>query len=943
MVTSTGTFVSCKDYDDDIDAINKELTDLKSQLDALQTKFEAGKYITGVTKTDNGLTIALNDGTSYEVTNGQDGTPGEKGEAGSKVTVNEDGYWVIDDVVTEYVAVKKDQVGGSITIKTPTVSEDGCWVFYDEKGEAHPTTIKVAPVVAVENADKSFTLTVYDAEGKAQTIKLPTAASLLTELDLMGWAEVADASDNFSESDIKTTTVLDVKFKHVDKIIKVYDGNKETTWSAQKDVVKKQVLTTLSPLDIKLVARIAPASVDWADFSFTLQDSKGAKLPITLKTAEAFTGTLTRATANSSIGFIPMDVVADTYNSAAAYKALFNANAANSLYSLVEASGYRSTYGVRVTANDAITINQQNVVAVNPKGTVVSGSSTGDGSQADAFVIDLNTPTRLVFGSKPEYVYDYYVEPVDPKVAAEFGFSTDKKAGTITMTKASDLVSKAGMELYVYALHIDGKIYRTNVWVKPSSIMSTGVVLKAGDKTISPILDANGVITRAGETTFTVSLDEMFANMSQTDKDRWLSTVMGANAGAEVVKVEAANEAPLATNYSIDYLDKDGYTTADNSKAVALRVYAKYKATNTAVTPNVDYAILTPEKEYTMTVNFKHTETTGSSVLNTVKVTFTPVLPDLSTFLAKKTGYWNDNILMAYFNDPTNAEQVAGTTLASTFEIKKGFSTFGKVDAAQSAIATITLGLDGAQKLADDKPVVVYTSAGIDQINSLAVINSNEIELKTAHKDANGKVRAYNEDLNVIVAIDYLGVYNYKETATYKEQLKNANFQINVQSALIAGAIKALGSTSIAMTPAAAGEVWKLTAEHVSGYTYSNNQETPYNIFQEWLMISATPETFDAKYKYTYIKDVTFSSVDTDYYVITDKAGDAVSEANNEAGVNAIAPELDSDNKEIASYLPLKSVNTTEHIKTTLKITVEDMYGYKKTFNVPLEINPASK
>ena len=34
MVTSTGTFVSCKDYDDDIDEINKELTEssLRSQL-----------------------------------------------------------------------------------------------------------------------------------------------------------------------------------------------------------------------------------------------------------------------------------------------------------------------------------------------------------------------------------------------------------------------------------------------------------------------------------------------------------------------------------------------------------------------------------------------------------------------------------------------------------------------------------------------------------------------------------------------------------------------------------------------------------------------------------------------------------------------------------------------------------------------------------------------
>ena len=32
MVSSTGTFVSCKDYDDDIDRIDTELGDLKSKL-----------------------------------------------------------------------------------------------------------------------------------------------------------------------------------------------------------------------------------------------------------------------------------------------------------------------------------------------------------------------------------------------------------------------------------------------------------------------------------------------------------------------------------------------------------------------------------------------------------------------------------------------------------------------------------------------------------------------------------------------------------------------------------------------------------------------------------------------------------------------------------------------------------------------------------------------
>ena len=42
MVSSTGTFVSCKDYDDDIDNINKELTDIKSKLSDLESKAASG-------------------------------------------------------------------------------------------------------------------------------------------------------------------------------------------------------------------------------------------------------------------------------------------------------------------------------------------------------------------------------------------------------------------------------------------------------------------------------------------------------------------------------------------------------------------------------------------------------------------------------------------------------------------------------------------------------------------------------------------------------------------------------------------------------------------------------------------------------------------------------------------------------------------------------------
>ena len=55
MVSSTGTFVSCKDYDDDIDNINKELSTLKGDLSALQAKVNEGKWITSLAPTTGGF------------------------------------------------------------------------------------------------------------------------------------------------------------------------------------------------------------------------------------------------------------------------------------------------------------------------------------------------------------------------------------------------------------------------------------------------------------------------------------------------------------------------------------------------------------------------------------------------------------------------------------------------------------------------------------------------------------------------------------------------------------------------------------------------------------------------------------------------------------------------------------------------------------------------
>ena len=45
MVSSTGTFVSCKDYDDDIDEINDKISGIESTIAELQKKIGDGAYV----------------------------------------------------------------------------------------------------------------------------------------------------------------------------------------------------------------------------------------------------------------------------------------------------------------------------------------------------------------------------------------------------------------------------------------------------------------------------------------------------------------------------------------------------------------------------------------------------------------------------------------------------------------------------------------------------------------------------------------------------------------------------------------------------------------------------------------------------------------------------------------------------------------------------------
>ena len=122
MVSSTGTFVSCKDYDDDIDELTSRVDGIESQIKDLEAKINAANWITSVTPATGGFTVAFNDGSSYTITNGKDG---EAGAAGTEWTISEDGFWVCNGEKTTVKAVGQDVRSVSMTsIPVPSMRRE---------------------------------------------------------------------------------------------------------------------------------------------------------------------------------------------------------------------------------------------------------------------------------------------------------------------------------------------------------------------------------------------------------------------------------------------------------------------------------------------------------------------------------------------------------------------------------------------------------------------------------------------------------------------------------------------------------------------------------------------------------------------------------------------------------------------------------------------------
>ena len=203
LFASTGTFTSCKDYDDDIAGLRSDITDLQNAVASLESEINSGKYATDIVKAGNGIQVTWNDGTTTTIEN-------TDGEDGSVVTMGENGNWFIDgnDTGVSYKGEKGDKGDqgeqgpagpqgpageqGPAGPQGPAgadgkdghdaiIDENGYWNVWDaEQGQYVPTQYLANSVVSAVENEYGWTLTVRTETNGTQTLTIPGSAGLVS-------------------------------------------------------------------------------------------------------------------------------------------------------------------------------------------------------------------------------------------------------------------------------------------------------------------------------------------------------------------------------------------------------------------------------------------------------------------------------------------------------------------------------------------------------------------------------------------------------------------------------------------------------------------------------------------------------------------------------------------------------------------------------------------
>ena len=466
MVTSTGTFVSCKDYDDDIDEINGKIDKIETTLSELESKI-GDKGVSSVTFDEKTGVLTVVDGTGSHTYTIKTTAPSVE-----KTVVTVDGK----DLKVDGKVI--GQLGDTVEVKDNELYVNG-----------KATGIKVGKYAILENdADGMYTITLPDANGEMKTIKLPKATS--------GMMNVTANEATFTAKSIASSAPDGIAWGKAPGAI---------TWKGAKGNIAKGQLLLGRYTEGEVT--VVPSSYNLGAQTLKLVASDGSVAPVTV-TATANNDLIYGDRAASANGnwtvAITMDETVTADNIATAFATEVESQAKNVKYALSVNGDLVTGYEFVIDTDETAETTALEATKIKVGG--VEGTDAAKTASNPLTISDFKLGTNEIIiedkdasNADAHKVYDAYLEIGDIDKAGRYGVTVNGMKIT-----AADKAAKQEIPFIVHILDVTGA--ETKQYIKVTFVAATVEDEPIADQTYKLMPEKNFVIDLGN--TFTGLTDE---------------------------------------------------------------------------------------------------------------------------------------------------------------------------------------------------------------------------------------------------------------------------------------------------------------------------------------------------------------------------------------------------------------------------------------------------
>ena len=911
LVTSAGTFTSCKDYDDDINNLQEQITANADAIKSLEELVKAGKYVSGVAMEGQVITFTFSDGTTQTVT-----IP--EGEKGQVVEVKDNELYIDGEATGIKVAEEAAVEAGLVK------AEDGTWWVLGEDGEYTNTNIPVSGVTVSGSEKDGYTFTIYNEKGEGQTVKLPTVASSITNIDFTSATGVEIVNNKRADETVlkKTDGKTDVnanndgnnytfsqtKFDY-DKFPKNF---KASDWKGNKALPADEsvILSSESTIDV----RIDPVGTDATLVSYTLTNTKNQDAPGLELKAEAessdkplTTGEVAGRAGNLGNGLytLSMDNKVLTKDEA---KSIISEGlekiGGEVAYAVNAGHATRSKYALNIIQAQAPTLTKLKFTQGSTEILTTTSLENYNGTSKNK--VKVGVPVK-VSGLEGKAVYDIYLEVADED--AKFKVTFDQDNHTFTIGQNPDWDTRdVDLDVIVWTAATDGTVSKTIVTVKLDSEYNTSSEYQAV---------THDVAVEPGEDNVEYFDLQTMKNgfQSQDDLDSWIKNVNLSGTSFNIFTDEACTDENEVTstgklNFAIVSEKKTSDNVVQKGDKGASANFVRMIIGNNVVDD------LKLDKQYYVKVTFSDAETDGN-VLNSIVIPVTFTAPSVADQFVAKEGFVDadGNIVMYYDKNLDAKPQQVITYFKSTDESAKlEFANDDKITLMPGVDKT---SFDLAQFVKEskdsstpEKGYAVTDNATVASYVDLKDVQFYPIPTPTGWADGTGRELGYGQALTVKASNG-----NYKDTkwAYSDESKKSTKFTVKVMSPIYEGQISY------------EGDAISVKANNEGGVLITSDMLwlTDYN-----------------KNKYTIVPD---QSSETGDYWSAAQIENVVVDYTKSEYISSVQYRLPKAATETTPAVEGAFVITARGVVNTVtdhvNIKVTDRWGYTKTFtNVPIQI-----